>query len=355
MNNADFRDLILNAIKDFEMNLVGLINTSGRVLSSPTESSFIAKLVETAILQHLTDKLSENPDLFLGYGGERTYPDFEVLDNTDNTYFAVDIKCASVDDGSDTFNSRPTLYTFGTYLKYRDETVSGILRPYNTYNLHLGVVAIYSVNYDIPAVLAESLFDQESIDNALSNGSENQTHQYLMELIRKKLASIVRENPIFNSFELCVVETWKVASHLMSSGTRDYVGSVRSVSQFKREQGVFDHKEAFLSFWEQVPSKNGEVLSRIWGRKGKRQSSHCTLEEFAAITGRDVQSLLELVRKDNGFPVFRPESSEYYLESKLLPGKLLYPYIAGKYLGMTDGELAGIEDKLFKYRGNQLF
>lgn len=328
MDGPSFRRLVEEAIQSLDMSIIGILDASSKLRSVPTESSFLAKLVEVSVLRHLKEAITR-AGLVYETGGERAYPDAEGYDPVAETYYAVDVKCASTDSRFEKFKSRPTLYSFGTYLKHRDQKTVGIMRPYNDYQIHLDVMVIYEVNYSNPAIIEECI--------------ARKTSDYIQHL--------ARTYPVFSSFDMCVVEAWRVASHLMSSRTRDYVGSVQSIERFKNEQGVFATKDAFLAFWSQLPSKNAEVLNRVFGNsKELMPSSHCTVEEFAELIGRDVVSLVHAINSDPAFPVFSPDGDTYNLDSTYLPGRLLYPYIAAKYMGVPDNQIHNIEQRLFRLR-----
>lgn len=331
MDCLSFRNLVETAVRTFDLSIAGILDSSGRVHAVPTESSFLAKIVESNLVQHLQATLSE-AGLIYQSGGEREYPDVEAYDPVTGTFFAVDVKCASVSSDHTKFNSRPTLYTFGTYLKYRNTKTGGILRPYDSYAVHLDAMVMYEINYNNPAVI-EKCITGKSLG-------------YVRDL--------AKTYSVFNSLEVCVVESWKVASHLMSSRTRDYVGAVRQIGRFKNEQGVFDTKEAFLAFWEQLPSKNAAVLNQVFGNsKARIPSSHCTIEELADLIGMDSTSMVRRVESDPSFPVFHPDSNSYALESARMPGKLVYPYIAAMYLGLPETIIHNIEMRLHRLRAEQ--
>lgn len=325
MTPHGFKHLLREIVHGYTFDIVGLLDVAGKVHSVPTESSFLAKLIEVGLLEFLTKSLSKS-GLTVAHGGERTYPDLEAKDKHGNL-FAVDIKCASVSPNTGRFNSRPTLYSFGTYLTQRDQTTSGILRPYNDYRIHLNVMAIYDVNRENPDIIA----DLARVPN---------------------LEKVNESHPIFRNLTIFVVESWRVASHLMSSRTRSYVGAINDIDRFQLENGVFRTVQGFLSFWERVPRNGGaDRLNKIFGNtRTGASSSHCTVEELAQLLGRDADALAVLINSDEAFPVFTPDTDSYALDSKVMPGHLVYPYIAASYLNVPPKDIEEIEKRLADMR-----
>jgi hypothetical protein len=326
MDITQFRTELEKIAERYTFERLGVLAASGKLYSIPRESSFVAKLVEDDILVFLADALGKI-NLEVNFGGERAYPDVELYDPSSDQYFAVDIKCGSTTSRTNRFSSRPTLYTFGTYLSNRETKASGILRPYNDYSVHLDVMTIYEVSERGNALYAEDVFS----------------------LTTAELRELAAQNSLFTRFDVCVVESWRVASHLKSSGTRQYVGSVSNIKQFTSEEGVFQSEESFLAFWDQLPYNAREIQNLIFGNSRQGiPSSHCTVDEFAELMNIPITQLVRRIEEDDSFPVFSPDSSSYELSSQALPGRLLYPYIAAKYLGSSD--LDGIEARLFELR-----
>ncbi len=81
--------------------------------------------------------------------------------------------------------SRITLYTGNTYFRDPVNNTQNIMRPFNDYALHLDCVALYDF--------------------------------------------IARPSPAVTNVELVVVEPWRIASHVHSSGTRNYIGAITDI------------------------------------------------------------------------------------------------------------------------------
>jgi len=313
MNVLEVKNLVRQVIDDYQFELVGLLDSSGRVFSSSREAAALAKLVESELIHLL--KTSLQPQGFLvNEGGERAYPDTELI-APDGSIIALDIKCASYKSGAKTMNSRLTLYTFGTYLKNRD-TKDGTLRPYNEYDIHLDLVAFYQVN----------------------PRKEYLVHDNILTLKVADLKQLSQERGPFREMYFCVVEPWRVASHRMSSGTRDYVGAIMDLERFRNEEGVFRSKQAFYSFWGNIPAQLRDVHRKIFGNsKQKRSPSHCYIEQLAELLGENHQDLYQTVIEDEAYPCFSPDPNTKFASLEgvktINDSMLFYPRIVFNYLG----------------------
>lgn len=301
--------LILQAYK---FDPFGIALKSRKIVSLSTEASFVAKLIEQDLLEKIAPPFGAQ-GARVEHGGERTYPDLDIHIPTPKgeIVVALDIKCASV--SGDRMRSRLTLYTFGTYLKYRDRRQAGILRSYDSYTVHLDLVALYTIAEPSRRLIASNM----------------------LELDEKKLLEAYGRGKIFENLRFCLVEPWRVSSHVPSSGTRDYVGAVQYVNDFIREQGVFRSKQAFLEFWARVPARNTKLRQKVCGGR-KQPPSTAYVEHLAALLGIDARKLARKIIDDQAFPCFtKDRSANQYkrLEGiKSATPFFVYPRIALEYI-----------------------
>ncbi|UJB68546.1 hypothetical protein HRE53_18795 [Acaryochloris sp. 'Moss Beach'] len=313
MNVFEVKHVIHQLIETYQFGLVGLLDSSGRIFSTSREAAALAKLVESELISLIKNSL-EAQGFVVNEGGERTYPDTELI-TPDGSIIALDIKCASYKPNATKMNSRLTLYTFGTYLTNRD-IKDGTLRPYDEYDIHLDLVAFYQVN----------------------PRQEYLVHDDIFALEREDLNQLSYDHGPFREMYFCVVEPWRVASHRMSSGTRDYVGAVMDLERFRNEQGVFRSKQAFYNFWGNVPAQLRDLHRKIFGNSKKKQPpSHCYIEQLAELLDEDVRNLYLRVIEDEGFPCFSPDPNTKFanLEKVITidDSMLFYPRIVFNYLG----------------------
>jgi len=50
-----------------------------------------------------------------------------------------------------------------------------------------------------------------------------------------------------------VAETWRVASKVRSSGTRNYIGAVMEIDRLRSERGEFTTADSFYEYWRAFP------------------------------------------------------------------------------------------------------
>lgn len=225
MGNKKITDLeeikqwVRNIYADFEFDIVGFATKQGKVIPLNLEPGTLGNIIEGVLIAHLHQKLNGRKDVVAAEGGFRYYPDIELTgDLFDNKIIALDIKAARRSEKNrNRTQSRITLYSFGTYLKYQDRKFPQTLRPFQDYLHHLDLIVFFDVNSN-----------DKSVDN----------------------------------FELVVVEPWKVASKIASSATRDYVGAVMEIDKMRNENGgEFKTQKEFYSFWGQV-LRRGEKRSQ---------------------------------------------------------------------------------------------
>ena len=209
-NLNDIKDWIKDVYADFEFDIVGFATKQGKVIPLNLEPGTLGNVIEGVLIAHLHQKLNGRKDVSAHEGGFRYYPDLELSGPLfGNKIIALDIKAARRNEkNNNRTQSRITLYTFGTYLKYQDKKFPQTLRPFKDYAHHLDLIAI---------------FDVDSKEKSVSN------------------------------FELLVVEPWKIASKTPSSATRDYVGAIMEIDKMREERGgEFKTQQDFYKFWSKI-------------------------------------------------------------------------------------------------------
>lgn len=203
---------------DFAFEIIGFATKSGKVIPLNLEPGTLGNIIEGALIAHLNEKTEGMDGVIVTEGGSRQYPDIELSGSRfNNEIIALDIKAArrKVAARATTTvrtQSRITLYSFGTYLKERDRKHAGATRPFADFKHHVDLIAIFDAD---------------------------------------------EENKSVENFELLVVEPWKVASHKVSSTTRDYIGAVDEIDKLRNEQGEFLSQQEFYDFWAAVPRRGG--------------------------------------------------------------------------------------------------
>ena len=114
--------------------------------------------------------------------------------------------------------SRITLYTGNTYFKYPQLHWPNTFRPFQDYEAHLDIIAIYTLDESRPSRIAD--------------------------------------------LELIVQESWKIGSRQRSSTTREYIGAVDDIPRLRAGEGDFDTEQAFYKFWRNYPFKIGVSVAK---------------------------------------------------------------------------------------------
>ena len=115
-------------------------------------------------------------------------------------------------------DSRITLYTGNTYFRYPTLQWPGTFRPFQDYQSHLDVIAIYTLN--------------------------ETSHSRI------------------DDFELIVQEPWRIASKQRSSTTREYLGAVMSIDDLRAGRGEFKTPEEFYAFWRRYQFRIGRAVQQ---------------------------------------------------------------------------------------------
>lgn len=207
-----------------EEDLVDQLEQGGHFLPLPTEPAALANVIEVSLSRFVLDRLAPLDDAEGHQGTERGYPDVEVSGRRfGGGYHAVDIKVArrkQNKNGSIGKNtqSRITLYTGNTYFRYPQLLWPGSFRPFQDYNSHLDLIALYTLNTET--------------------------------------------NSRIDDLELVVHESWRIASRERSSTTREYIGAVTALEDLRHGRGAFETPEAFYGYWRKFPFKIGPVVQQ---------------------------------------------------------------------------------------------
>lgn len=204
------------------------------LIGLPTESAALAKVLEGAMLDHLSDKVdgmaAAGDDVATMMGGDRHYPDLEVhgahfAPGSAPVIQAVDIKVARRQDGRANptkTQSRISLYTGNTYFAYPGVKAPLTLRPFGDYAEHLDILIIYTLTPDRMSRVAD--------------------------------------------VECIVHPTWKIASRERSSTTREYIGAVMGLDDLRNGNGEFANEAEFLKYWRAYPFKASKQMLKILHR-----------------------------------------------------------------------------------------
>jgi hypothetical protein len=181
------------------------LTETGHLLPLPTEPAALANVMEIELRQHLMEAAVGEEGLQVRVGSERSYPDLEFSGPAlGDGYWAVDIKCARR-KSPNRLNNSIALYTGNTWFLWPQLKFGAVLRPFGEYQDHLAVLVMYKFDPDLP----------------------------------ERIKDVV----------VVAHETWRVASRLRASATREYIGSVSRVDDLVAGRGEFETRNEFYDFW----------------------------------------------------------------------------------------------------------
>lgn len=199
-----------------ESELRAALNKAKRLVPLPKEPAALANVLEVSVIDFLIEALSTEAGVSVTRGTERGYPDLEV--SLGGKYFAVDFKAARRNKARTQTESRITLCTGNTYFRYPKLHWPNTFRPFQDYEAHIEVLAIYTLN-------------QQStwrVDN----------------------------------LEFIVDQMWRFGSKQRSSTTREYIGAVVDLEALRTGRGEFATEDDFLKFWRKYPFKIGRTVQQ---------------------------------------------------------------------------------------------
>lgn len=214
---AAFKAFFRKLLKGYEFDIRGLYRKNGDILPLPRESSLIGKVLEVTIKWHLDKRVLNTDDLEFTRGGERSYPDLTIYGAAVGGHrYAVDVKCVRRNAKGTRTESAMGLATFdANYFRNPDDPDPNIVAPYNSYDAHLVLIALYDY-----------------------------------------------EDATARNVELLVVEKWRISSRKRASGTRCYVAAVTEIDRIRKEQGEFESEEDFNAYWRAVPIAKKKIRIR---------------------------------------------------------------------------------------------
>jgi hypothetical protein len=210
--------------EDLEAKLLA----GGHLLPLPKEPAALANVLEVAIVDHLLDAASDDPEVEANRGSERGYPDVELFGSRfGGGFHALDVKVARRGDGPTRTQSRITLYTGNTYFKWPQLHWPGTFRPFADYASHLDLIVIYRFRPELPSRVGD--------------------------------------------LELIVQPAWRIASKKRSSTTREYIGAVDVVEDLREGRGEFTSPKDFYQFWRAFPFRISQQVQRQLDRLVRQQ------------------------------------------------------------------------------------
>ena len=202
-----------------ERDLADQLEAGGHFLPLPKEPAALANVLEVSLVSFVLSRLHAVPEAEGRRGTERGYPDIEISGAAfGGGYHALDVKVARRRKGGKDTQSRITLYTGNTYFRYPQLRWPGTFRPFQDYDSHLDLLALYTLN-------------------------EDAIHRV-------------------DDLRLVVQESWRIASKKRSSTTREYIGAVTRIAALESGEGDFEEEEEFYRFWRRYGFRVGKAVQQ---------------------------------------------------------------------------------------------
>lgn len=200
-------------------DLAGKLADGGHFLPLPKEPAALANVLEVSLVDFVLQRASDSDGVDARRGTERGYPDIEFSGPAlGGGYHAVDVKVARRAKGGRRTQSRITLYTGNTYFRYPQLRWPGTFRPFQDYESHLDLIAIYTLN-------------------------------------EKSITRI-------EDLELIVQEAWTIGSRQRSSTTREYIGAVQGIEELREGRGEFETEADFYRYWRKFNFRIGRAVQQ---------------------------------------------------------------------------------------------
>ena len=201
-----------------EPELQAKLAAGGHFLPLPKEPAALANVIEVAVADFLVRAIQSLSNAEICRGTERGYPDAEIGGAAfGGGHHAVDIKVARRAKSGKQTESRITLYTGNTYFRYPQLRWPGTFRPFQDYESHLDVIALYT---------------------------------------------LVETHARIENLQLIVQEPWRIASKQRSSTTREYLGAVTKITDLIEGRGEFSTEVEFYAYWRKYPFKIGRAVQQ---------------------------------------------------------------------------------------------
>lgn len=202
-----------------ENELEAKLEAGGHFLALPKEPAALANVIEVSLVDFLLGEIASTKGVTAQRGTERGYPDVEITGNRfGGGYHALDVKVARRHRNGKSTQSRITLYTGNTYFRFPKLHWPQTFRPFDDYESHLDLVALYTLNESSKARIED--------------------------------------------LELIVQEAWRIGSRQRSSTTREYIGAVQSIRDLREGRGEFESAAAFYGYWRRFNFRIGRAVQQ---------------------------------------------------------------------------------------------
>lgn len=211
----------ITALQDDKKDWIvkGFIDIYKTIYTISIDTKVVSKIIELMLFPVILKFAQDNGLKMILAAHQNHYPDVTFIDESDNTYFAMDIK-STYRVTSNKVNGF-TLGAFTGYFRNRTST-KNITLPYEKYNHHFVLGVIYS--QQSARIDEEQVYSIDNLDSIMSVASD---------------------------FDFIVQEKYKIATSRPGSGNTKNIGSITNISRLKSGDGPFSELGAavFDDYW----------------------------------------------------------------------------------------------------------
>ena len=259
--------------EDGEWTVKGFIDIFKNIYTISSDTKIVSKILE----MHLFPKILEFAEK-TGYNivlaeHQNWYPDLSFVHKEYPRFkFALDLKTTYRDPEYPGHINGFTLGSHGAYFKDRTST-KNIQFPYSEYSGHLCLGIIYTRTDGEDIDETEVIAVQEIADAETKVEKIGEREITSVENLRS-ITSVIRD------FQFFACEKWELASDRQGSGNTENIGSITSIEDILKGNGVFAKlgEACFDEYW-----MNYKVTSMI---KGGKATPITRIEDFLTFKGK---------------------------------------------------------------------
>lgn len=197
----------------------GFIDIYKTIYTISIDTKVVSKIIELMLFPVILKFAKDNGLKMVLAAHQNHYPDVTFIDESDDTYFAMDIK-STYRLTANKVNGF-TLGAFTGYFRNRTST-KNITLPYEKYNHHFVLGVIYSQQSS--KIDEEQVYSINDLDSIISVASD---------------------------FDFIVQEKYKIAASRPGSGNTKNIGSITDIQKLKEGSGPFSELGAavFDDYW----------------------------------------------------------------------------------------------------------
>lgn len=227
-----FREALLSYFDDLrqqvstekgDWTVKGFIDVYQRIYTISLDTKVLSKVMELVMFPVIERFAQENKYRLVLARAQNQYPDISLISQTDDTYYAIDIKTTyrtGLDKQGRMKVNGMTLGTFGGYFRDRERATISTF-PYNSYKKHYVLGVLYT---QVP------------------NVNENQVYN---------LSDLSQIPSVAKDFEFFLHEKYRIAADRAGSGNTKNIGSTVFLDRLLNGTGVFAELgiEIFDDYW----------------------------------------------------------------------------------------------------------